>query len=213
MLDQHGNFTALVIIIITFERANCMSIDDNINESENQTPAEEVSQAAPAEPVVEPAATAKSNESVAAAQQAASNLLTTILALKESNPKVFFGGVGAVVLVLLIMFMSGGSGTLPSHQAKAMVPGQNYVLKNPNSYDPSATIRLVAVPGSMAAYDDTEENDREAACKHMTQGTPVKLVQTQNDSSDKNVVWVEVEITAAGECQGKKAWTSAINLQ
>lgn len=190
-----------------------MSIDDNTNESENQTPVEEVSTAAPAEPVAEAAAPAAANESVAAAQQAAGNLLSTVLELKESNPKVFFGGIGAVVLLLLVMLMSGGSGSLPSHQAKAMVPGQNYVLKNPNSYDPSATIRLVAVPGSMAAYDDTEENDREGACKHLVQGTPVKLVQAQNDSSDKNVVWVEVEVTAAGECLGKKAWTSAINLQ
>lgn len=186
-----------------------MSIDDNTNESEHQNSAEAVAEA-PAEAAT-PAAT---NESVAAAQQAASNLVATLLALKDSNPKVFFGGVGAVVLVLLMLFMSGGSdGTLPARQAKSLAPGQSYVLKNPNSYDPAATIRLVAVPGSMQAYDDTEENDREGACKHMPQNTPVKLVQTQVDTADKKVLWVEIEILAAGECMGKKAWTSAINLQ
>jgi hypothetical protein len=185
-----------------------MSIDENTNESENQNQPEESNQPTQAEPAPQ------SNESTPSGQNAASNLLASLLQLKESNPKVFFGGVGAVVLVLLILVMSGGSDTkLPVHQAKAMVPGQNYVLKSPNTYDPNATVRLVSVPGSMAAYDDTEENDRDGACKHMALDTPVKLIQSQNDSTDKNVLWAEVEITAAGDCQGKRAWTSAINLQ
>lgn len=180
-----------------------MSIEDNTNETENQNQTEESSQTASA-----------GNEAVEATQNAASNVIANAMALKESNPKVFFGGVGAVVILLLIFMMSGGDKpNLPVHQAKPMVPGQNYVLKSPNTYDPSATVRLVAVPGSMAAYDDTEEGDREGACKHMVQNTPVKLVQSQNDSIDSNVVWVEVEMTGAGECQGKKGWTSSINLQ
>jgi hypothetical protein len=176
-----------------------MSIDDNNNESENQTQAEE------ATPV---------NQTVEAAQNAAGNALSSILALKESNPKVFFGGVGAIVLVLMVLMMSGGSDPkLPVHQSKPISVGQSYVLKSPNTYDPSATIRMVAVPGSMAAYDDTEENDRDGSCKHLPQNTAVKLTQSQQDPSDKNVVWVEVEVTDAGECQGKRAWTSGINLQ
>ena len=180
-----------------------MSIEDNTNESENQNQPEESGQTA-----------SSGNEAVEAAQNAVGNALASVMALKESNPKVFFGGIGAVVILLLIMMMSGeDKPNLPVHQAKPMVPGQNYVLKSPNTYDPSATVRLVAVPGSMAAYDDTEEADREGACKHMVQNTPVKLVQLQNDSTDSSVVWVEVEMTGSGECQGKKGWTSAINLQ
>lgn len=202
MFYQHGNFIALSIIITT-ERTNRMSIDDNNNESENQNQTEQAEQPA-----------SQSNETLETAQKTASNLVATLLELKESNPKVFFGGIGAIVLVLLLMIMSGGSDPkLPVHQAKALVPGQSYVLKSPNTYDPNATVRLVSVPGSLAAYDDTEENDREGACKHMPMNTAVKLVQSQNDSTDKNLVWAEVEITTAGECQGKRAWTSAINLQ
>ena len=179
-----------------------MSIEDNSNEAENQNQAEDAGQTAPG------------NEAVQAAQNVAGNLVANAMALKESNPKVFFGGVGTVVVLLLYMMMSGSDKPdLPVHQAKPMVPGQNYVLKSPNTYDPNATVRLVSVPGSMAAYDDTEEADREGACKHMVQNTPVKLVQTQKDSTDPNVVWVEVEMTGAGECQGKKGWTSSINLQ
>lgn len=180
-----------------------MSIDDNNNESENQNQTEQPEQPA-----------SQSNETLETAQKTASNLVATLLELKESNPKVFFGGIGAVVLILLIMIMSGGSDPkLPVHQSKPIVPGQNYVLKSPNTYDTNATVRLVAVPGSMAAYDDTEEADRDGACKHMPQNTAVKLIQSQNDSVDSNVVWVEVEMTGAGDCQGKKGWTSAINLQ
>lgn len=181
-----------------------MSLDENTNETESTNQAEE-----PKQPESAPA-----TDTAAAAKEAAGNLVATLLALKESNPKVFFGGVGAVALLLVMLFMSGGSDPkLPVHQAKAMVPGQNYLLKSPNTYDPNATVRLVSVPGSMAAYDDTEENDRDGACKHMALNTPVKLIQSQADSTDKNVLWAEVEITASGECQGKKAWTSAINLQ
>lgn len=182
-----------------------MSIDENTNETELSNPSEEVTQveeAAKSEAISAPAESASS---------IASNLLTSVLALKESNPKVFYGGVGAVVLLLLILVMSGGSNSkLPAHQSKAVVIGQNYVLRSANSYDPHATIRLVSVPGSMAAYDDTEEADREG-CKHILEGTPVKVVQAQ-DFSGKKDAFVEVEMLE-GECVGKKGWTLAINLQ
>lgn len=178
-----------------------MSIDDNTNESENLNPTEEPTQQEP-----------ENNETHSTAQNAAGNMVAKLLELKESNPKVFFGGIGAIAVVILIMMMSGGSNPkLPMHQAKAIVAGQNYVLKSANAYDTNATIRLVGVPGSMAAYDDTEEADREGACKHMPQGTPVKAIQAQ-DAYGKKDVFVEVEMTT-GECEGKRGWALAIDLQ
>ncbi len=178
-----------------------MSLDENNNETENSTPAEE-----PKQPETNTAA-----DTAAAAKDAAGNVVANLLALKDSNPKVFFGGVGAVVLVLGALFMSGGNDAkMPVHQAKPIVVGQNYVLKSANAYDQQATIRLVAVPGSMAAYDDTEEADREG-CKHIEQGTPVKLIQAQDAYGEKNV-FAEVEMTS-GECAGKRGWALAINLQ
>lgn len=180
-----------------------MSLEENTNDTENNSPAEEPNQP---ESVAATAA--------APATAAAGNALASILALKESNPKVFYGGVGGVALLLLVLIFSGGSNPkLPVHQQKPLVVGQGYVLKSPNTYDPNATVRLVGVPGSLAAYDDTEENDRDGACKHMPMNSPVKLLQIQNDTTDKNLVWAEVEITASGECQGRRAWTSGINLQ
>lgn len=183
-----------------------MSIDDNTNESENLNQPEETQQPASSEPA------SQQGESLASAQKAAGNVLAKLLELKESNPKVFFGGIGAIAVVFLFLVMSGGSDTtLPVHKAAAIAPGQNYVLKSANAYDPTATIRLVAVPGSMAAYDDTEEADREGACKHMPQGTPVKAIQSQ-DAYGKKDVFVEVEMTT-GECAGKRGWALAIDLQ
>jgi hypothetical protein len=91
------------------------------------------------------------------------------------------------------------------------VVGQNYVLKGANAYDPNATIRLVGVPGSMAAYDDTEEADRDGSCKHIAEGTPVKLIQAQ-DAYGKKDVFAEVEMTS-GECEGRRGWALSVNLQ
>lgn len=180
-----------------------MSIDENTNETESSNKSEAEKQPETSAP--EASAPAES------AKNAVGNLVANLLALKESNPKVFFGGVGAVVVLFLILMMSGGSDKkLPAHQAKPIVAGQSYVLKGANAYDPQATIRLVAVPGSMAAYDDTEEADREG-CKHIQDGTPVKVIQSQ-DAYGKKDVFVEVEMTG-GECQGKRGWALAINLQ
>ena len=181
-----------------------MSIDENTNESENQT--EDTSQTTKSE------SSSEAKEAASSAKDKAGNILASLLKLKESNPKVFFGGIGAIAVVLLILILSGGSDKkLPMHQAKPIVPGQNYVLKSANAYDANSTIRLVTVPGSMAAYDDTEEADRDAPCKHMPQGTPVKAIRSQ-DAYGKKDVFVEVEITS-GECQGKRGWALAIDLQ
>jgi hypothetical protein len=183
-----------------------MSSDENTNEPGNSNQSEGA----------QPEHTGHTAEalgaSVDSAKNAAGNLLATVMELKNSNPKVFFGGVGAVVLALILLFSLGGSNAkLVAHQPKPIVIGQNYVLKGANAYDPHSTIRLVSVPGSMAAYDDTEVDDREGGCKHIQEGTPVKVIQSQ-DAYGKKDVFVEIEMTA-GECQGKRGWALAINLQ
>ncbi|WP_031433389.1 hypothetical protein [Methylomarinum vadi] len=171
---------------------------ENANESENQTDVENRTE------------NENQQESVEKAKNAVGNALASLMTLKESNPKVFYGGIAGVV-VLLIVLMSGGSDKkLPVHQSKAIVIGQNYVLKSANAADPSAPIRLVSVPGSMAAFDDTEEEDR-SGCKLQPPGTPVKAVQTQ-DAYGKKDAFVQVEMVG-GECQGRKGWVLAINVQ
>jgi len=153
------------------------------------------------------------NKSESSAKNAAGNLISSILSLKEKNPKVFFGAIGGIVVLLIIIMASGGDSTpsVSGPAAKNVVVGQKYVLKSPNTYDKSSTIRLVAVPGTIAAYDDTEEDDRNGLCKHMPQGTPVTVTDLQDFSGKRNA-FAKVQMLE-GECQGKDGWVLSINLQ
>jgi len=173
-----------------------MSNDENPNESVNESKATETS---PAEEV------SNSNET-------AKNAISTIMALKDSNPKVFFGGIGGVVLlVLIVVMMSGGSGSkhLPASKVMNLSMGQTYTLKGINSYDAMATIRLVAVPGSIAAYDDSKDKDNDSSCKNIAEGTKVRLIQVQDTGGMGKSAEIEV---VSGDCSGRKGWTNVTNL-
>ncbi|KAF3983356.1 MAG: hypothetical protein HFP81_00945 [Methylococcales symbiont of Hymedesmia sp. n. MRB-2018] len=143
-----------------------------------------------------------------------SNVVSKVLQLKESNPKVLFGAIGALVVVILILMMSGGSSVkkgLTEFKVGNISIGQTYELRGVNNrYDVKSTIRLVSVPGSLAAYDDTEAEDRKGGCKHMPQGTKVKVTQVQK--AFKTTQFAEVEMLA-GECAGHKGWTFIHNLK
>jgi len=175
-----------------------MSNDENANESvESVNDSDE--------------STSNTTETSDKTTNAAGNVLSKLMEIKESNPKVFFGGIGGLVVVVLIMMMMGGGDKKNLHVKKmaSLSIGQTYELKGINTYDAAATIRLVAVPGSMAAYDDTEAEDRKGGCKHMPQGTRVKLVQVQEAFGKAKFVEVEM---IEGECAGKKGWAVATNL-
>ena len=140
----------------------------------------------------------------------AGNIVATLLQLKETNPKVFFGAIGVVVVLLLILMMSGGETPKPVSglTLKNLTVGQKYELKSPNSIDPSATVRLVSAP-STQAYDDTEVADRNTPCQHMPQGTSVSVVEIQDVSGAK---FAKVQIET-GDCKGRDGWVSAIDVQ
>jgi len=154
----------------------------------------------------------EAKETVAAPEvETEGNAVSKIMELKESNPKVFFGAIGGLVLIILIVvFSGGGSNSLPVHKAANLVIGNTYSLKGINSYGSNITIRLVAVPGSIAAYDESEKEGNESACKDIAQGTKVKLLQVQQAFG--NAKFVQLEILDAGQCTGKKGWASANNL-
>ena len=147
------------------------------------------------------------------AQKMVGNILSSLLKLKEEKPKVFFGALGGIVVLIVIVMLSGGpSSTVSGPAIKNLVIGQRYVLQSPNTADKNATIRLVSVPGTIAAYDDTEEDDRIGGCKHMSQGTPVTVLGFQDAYGKKNA-FVNEQIEQEGECKGTSAWTLAINVQ
>jgi hypothetical protein len=160
---------------------------------------------------------AKQEESVKQTVDSASNsiknLISSLLSLKENNPKVFFGGIGGIAVLLIIMMMSGG-GSKPIVSGpvlKDLAVGQRYVLKSANAYDPAATVRLVSTPGAIAAYDDTEEADRTGVCQHIPQGTPVSVLDFA-DAYGKQKAYAKVKIEA-GECKGNEGWALAIDIQ
>jgi hypothetical protein len=167
------------------------------------------------QPTVEPVQPKTAQPKAATTDSAADklgNIVSLLLQLKEKNPKVFFGAIGGIVLLLILM-MSGGEQAKPisGPTIKNLAVGQKYVLKSANSYDPAATVRLVAVPGAIAAYDDTEEADRNTPCQHIVQGTPVSVLELQDAYGTKNA-FVKVQVES-GECKGKDGWALAIDVQ
>ena len=156
----------------------------------------------------------KVKQTVDTAKNTVGNLVSSFLSLKEKNPKVFFGAIGGVAVLLVLMMTMGGDGSKPTISGPALKDlsvGQRYVLKSANAYDPSATVRLVSTPGAIAAYDDTEEADRSGACQHIPQGTPVSVLGF-SDAYGKQKTYAKVRIED-GECKGNEAWALAIDVQ
>jgi hypothetical protein len=153
------------------------------------------------------------NKTVDSLKTTVSNQLAAYMSLKEKNPKAFYGILIAVVLPILILMMSGGSESknVSGPTIKDLSIGQKYSLKAPNTVDPSATIRLVPVPGTLAAYDDSEEEDRKAVCQHMPIGTPVEVMEF-SDFAGKRKMFVKVKVLE-GECKDKDGWVLAIDVQ
>lgn len=153
-------------------------------------------------------------KTVDSAKNIVGDLVSSFLSLREKNPKVFFGSIGGVVVLLVLMMSMGGNGTKPTISGpvlKDLAVGQRYVLKSANAYDSAATVRLVSTPGAIAAYDDTEEADRTGACQHIPQGTPVSILEFA-DAYGKQKTYAKVKIEE-GECKGNEGWALAIDVQ
>lgn len=154
------------------------------------------------------------NQSVDDAKKTAgNNMVATVMELKQSNPKVFFGGIAGVAVLLLILVSAGG-GSSPATPITTLKPhtlGQNYVLRGANSSDANGKIRVVQIPGSVAAFDDSEEDPKEQACGHLAAETQVKAIGFQ-DFAGKKDAFVNIEVLS-GNCKGKKGWALAIDVQ
>jgi hypothetical protein len=153
------------------------------------------------------------NKTVDSLKTTVINQLGAFMALKEKNPKAFYGILIAVALPILILMMSGGEPkpSVSGPSIKDLAIGQKYSLKAPNTVDPSATVRLVPVPGTLAAYDDSEEEDRKAPCQHMPIGTPVEVMEFSDFGGNKKM-FVKVKVVD-GECKDKDGWVLAIDVQ
>jgi hypothetical protein len=142
-----------------------------------------------------------------------SNQLAVFMGLKEKNPKLFYGIIAVLLLPLMLMMFGGGESkpALSGPTVKDLAVGQKYILKAPNAVDPSATVRMVAAPGELAAYDDSEEGDRKGTCLHMPQSTPVEVLEFSGFAGiQKKFVKVKV---MDGECKDKTGWVLDIDVQ
>jgi hypothetical protein len=145
-------------------------------------------------------------------KKAVTETLAAVMALKNGKPSVFFGGIAAIVVVIIVLMNLGDSNEiLPSKPAKELAVGQSYVLRGANSFDAKSKIRLVSVPGSVAAFDDSEEDPKEAACNHVAQETPIKILDFQDFSGKKNG-FANIEVLS-GPCKGRKGWVLSIDIQ
>ena len=52
-------------------------------------------------------------QTVDSAKDTAGNMISSFLSLKENNPKVFFGSIGGVAILLVLMMTMGGEGSKP----------------------------------------------------------------------------------------------------
>jgi hypothetical protein len=153
-------------------------------------------------------------KTVEAAKETAGKLFSVMMELKEKNPKVFFGVVGGVVFLLLVIMMSGGdSKVMPGPSAKNLVAGQRYVLKNPNTYEVESPIQLVAVPGAISAFDDSEDEDKGKveSCRRIAQGTAITVTEFQDFAGKKNA-FAKVQVED-GVCKGSSGWVLSIDVQ
>lgn len=150
-------------------------------------------------------------ENVAATESKA-NPIAGFMALKETNKNAFYGivgGVGAIVVVLLALGFGGDDEVLKKAESKGIAAGQKYTLKSPNVATDGAeipTIRLVSTPGAIAAFDDDENKTEE--CRKFPVGTNVTVLDKQEQSS---VTYVKVQIDE-GSCSGTIGWVLGINL-
>ncbi len=123
--------------------------------------------------------------------------------LRQNNPKVFYGGLGAVVILFLFLLIGGG-GTSQAPQVKAaLTVGETYRLVNPNGGE----VLLVAVPGQFSSAEYKEE-DSQNICV-VDSNTQVVL---QEETFVNYIHYVKVQ-PSGGPCKGKSGWTSKVNIK
>ncbi len=153
--------------------------------------------------------TAEAVEHVAeAVEEKVEQSVPPLMKLKDENPKVFFGGIAAIVVVLGVVFLSGGDNTSSSYTAKEYSVGGAYTLQPQNALV-DTSLKILKIPGQMSAFD----RDEDVVCKAPS-GTPVTITSFQ-DAFGKKKLFAQVEIKrAAGDCrQGVKGWTLSVNLK
>ncbi len=131
-----------------------------------------------------------------------------LVKFKDEKPKLFYGAIAGIVVVLGVVFMSGGDEVKQHASQMTYTVGQSYTLQAANALS-DTTIKILKVPGQMASFD----NESDVTCSAPT-GTPV-LARSFQDAFGTKQLFVQVEIQQeSGDCrQGVKGWTLKTNLK
>jgi hypothetical protein len=121
----------------------------------------------------------------------------------KNNPKAMYAAIGAVVVVILAIFMGGNDGQIGEAKIAALSVGQSIKIQNPNI----GNTVLFNMPGRFNSSDaDQDETIVCAVVKPGTTGT-VEEEQTVN-----YIPFVKVTLKD-GECQGKTGWMAKVNIE
>ncbi|MGX2040109.1 hypothetical protein ACWJKU_08245 [Methylocaldum sp. MU1018] len=129
--------------------------------------------------------------------KAAEGLLNTL----KSNPKAIYAAIGAVVVIILVLAMSGGGEKVQIKTAVSV--GQQVALENPNG----GSSHLTTMPGLMST-SEAEEDQEQSVC--ITKAGTKATVEEETVVGQLPFVKVKV---LDGDCQGKSGWTSKINIK
>ncbi len=136
------------------------------------------------------------NENNNALQQA-KNLIANL----KGSPKLLYGGIALLVLIVLWLMLRGGGEQI---EIKTTVtPGQTVTLQNPNV----GNTLLVAVPGKLGSADD-ESDDSQNVCV-VPPGTQAVV---EEETVVNYIPFVKVKVLD-GSCKDKNGWTSKVNIK
>lgn len=129
------------------------------------------------------------------------NIGSTIADLRKKNPKVFYGGVAAILFIMFFLFTRGGG--VESTKIPTVTMGQTYELRNPNVGD----VLLVATPGKLSSAEAKEE-DSQNICV-VKGGTRATVLE---EAVVNYIPYVKVK-PIEGDCVDKTGWTSKVNIK
>ena len=150
-------------------------------------------------------------DAVDAVEDAVDAAKPPLMKFKEENPKAFFGGIAAIVVVAGLFFFSGGDSKTQHVQQIAHSVGETYTLQAPNALPGSGvTLKILKIPGQMASFDNESED---VVCSAPS-GTRATIKSFQEAFGKKNL-FAHIEILdAVNDCrQGVKGWTLTSNLK
>ena len=131
-----------------------------------------------------------------------STAVQNLIAALKANPKARYALIGAVVVIVLALVLSGGSEVAQRTPATLSV-GQSVILENPNG----GNSHLTSGPGLLNT-SGAEEDKEQSVCLAKS-GTKAIVREEQVVGQ---LPFVKVEITD-GDCKGKSGWTSKVNVK